>query len=208
MLKNEVVLDMNKICEDYNLNKRTYHYHLKKGLDKYDSSKLKKIKRGVYYVDKTILPEMFSTRRPNKNDKDGIRNYILNNTFQIIGNIHTDRHLVSEIPQLIKEIHKQICNILYPDELNIFWFSEVNPKQNKKYQTDRLGHVHFVIECKDNKDYVSRIKRIITNMVGGKQEVEKYNTSYGDNGLLYTMKDLDKDNTLFSYITYKKRKYE
>ncbi len=205
-MENLTILDKKKVMKDYGLYERLYQSYLKEGLKTYPENQLKKIKRGLYYINKDIIPKIFQRKRiPNQRNNEWVKEYVLTPDvkFDYIGCIRPQSMTEKECKQVIEFLFKEIVKNTYPDEIKLFYFIRKNKKQKKEISTQY--HIHFLIQTDLKTNFISVARNTIKKYLGGNPFIQHYKQKWEYEGKAHCVKDVT-ENSLLGYMTHKKRK--
>ena len=204
-MNNQLIkLDKYEIKDQYNLSDRTYYHKLKQGLNTYSEEQLYKKGHYNYLISQDIVDEVFTThRKPNKNDVNKIKDYILSSSFNYIGCIRPRRSTLKENINRIEHIFSRIIKEHTPAYLNLFYSIENNNSQPSQYK-EQHTHLHILIQTDKKKDFIQKTKNILSTYSDSRVFFEKYNTQWEMEGKKYTIKDVSSSDNC-SYLSYRAR---
>lgn len=213
MVENGIKLVKEEILNVFGIQERMFYSNLKEGLKKYPEDQLRKIKKGLYYINPDLIPTLFKRKRlPNnpsgsrKNQKV-LKDYILTPdvSFNFIGCIRPPSMTEKECEETIKFLFKKITNNVYPKDMKLFYFIEKNNIQKKDISSSQY-HIHYLIQTTDVENgFIQRFKDTIKEYLGGNPFLQHYKSKWEVEGKKYSVKDVC-DNSLCGYLTYKRRK--
>lgn len=197
-------LNKKEILDQYNLTDRNYYHRLKKGLNNYSEQQLNKLGHNKYLIDESIIDEVFTThRKPNKNDVNKIKDYIMSSSFDYIGCIYPRRVNRKEIKEIIEIIFKELIKEHKPSYLTLFYAIENNNVQQAQY-SDTHCHTHFLIQVDKKQGFIQKTMKILSSSSDSRPFLEKYNSRWEYEGKKYTIKDVSSSEDC-SYLSYNRR---
>lgn len=206
MVENGVKLNKEEVMQVYGLYERLYQSYLKEGLKKYPENQLKRIKRGLYYINKDLIPKIFQRkRRPNQRNNEWVKEYVLTQDvkFDYIGCIRPQSMTEKECEQVIKYLFKEITKNVYPNNMCLYYFIEKNNIQKKEISTQY--HIHYLIQTDIESGFIQRARDVIKEYLGGNPFLQHYKDKWEVEGKRYSVKEVSKTSAC-GYLTYKKRK--
>jgi hypothetical protein len=208
-LKNgETFFERRDIIKKFNYSNTTFDKKSRKGMKQYPELILNP-QKGIWFIHPKIVDEVYSQkRRPNRDNKNGVKSWVLDNDWMFIGCIFPRKSTFGENQERIKLLFEKLKIEFLCSDIELFFCIENNKKEEKNY-SEKHTHIHFLlnIHSKIRKDNILKIlEDNLKNYSDSRPFIQNYNPQYKLKGKEYTVKELINNNRKnYDYLVFKSK---